>query len=545
VASPVVLASNFNFPPVAPGGTLTASVPATVTLTCPYGVAGTDTGHYLYISGGTGTAEAVLITGGSCMSGLSSGTLQFTPVYSHSGAWAITSASSGIAEAWELNKAVTLTAGAYNVYATITPPADATLTGPNEGSVTIASYNLSGSLFSVVNDRFTLSGMTLVQSGTAVSGSCGICAYGSTGSPPGTANFANIHDVYVYGFYNGVIASGGLTEFDMTRVFVANSVNVGAKILGSQGYWDKITLVNNTGDALDIGPAPTGGGGDFTFITDLQTYNNGGWGVNASSFVYISGADTFLNYDHNGELQQTITGPTDGGYFADGYVQAPGGGTTGGINATAPGVSVTSGAGFFTVQNVHFFNCEGNCIQTTGDGTIVKGNVVIGAGLGNMSGYIFALNSTAGNLLADGNRFESPVQISGNNNIFTDNQVFCNSTFSCLNVPSGLNQILNNNNLNNAGSGGPAAISSGVTVLPGYNVTSAGGGGANLASNVSSYSTNAPPQTLVVSYSTLTGEPAVAGSGPFYCNNCQTTATCTSGGTGHVAFYNGTNWQCN
>ena len=87
-----------------PGGTL-AIGPNTVTLAlCPSGVSGTNTNHYLYISGGTGPAEAVLITGGTCVADGASGNIQFTAANAHSGAWQIGSATAGIQEAiWALD----------------------------------------------------------------------------------------------------------------------------------------------------------------------------------------------------------------------------------------------------------------------------------------------------------------------------------------------------------------------------------------------------------------------------------------------------------
>ncbi len=82
-----------------PGGALTAATPATITLApCPAGVNGADAGHYLYVSSGTGTAESVLVTGGTCTSGAATGTVVFTPANSHSGAWTIQSATAGIQE---------------------------------------------------------------------------------------------------------------------------------------------------------------------------------------------------------------------------------------------------------------------------------------------------------------------------------------------------------------------------------------------------------------------------------------------------------------
>lgn len=97
---PYVVSSDFDFPAQTPGGSLSSGVGATVTLTpVPLGVNGADTGHYLYITGGTGAAEAVLITGGTATSGASSGTVIFTPGNSHSGAWTVVSATNGVSEA--------------------------------------------------------------------------------------------------------------------------------------------------------------------------------------------------------------------------------------------------------------------------------------------------------------------------------------------------------------------------------------------------------------------------------------------------------------
>jgi hypothetical protein len=71
----------------------------TVTLTsCPSGVRGDDADYWVYVSG-TGTAEAVKVTGGTCVGDGNSGTLQFTTANGHATGYTITSASAGIAEA--------------------------------------------------------------------------------------------------------------------------------------------------------------------------------------------------------------------------------------------------------------------------------------------------------------------------------------------------------------------------------------------------------------------------------------------------------------
>jgi hypothetical protein len=71
----------------------------TVTLKpCPKGVTGKDIWHYLYISG-TGTPEAVLITGGTCTSGAASGTIEFSAASTHPPGYSIGSATDGVQEA--------------------------------------------------------------------------------------------------------------------------------------------------------------------------------------------------------------------------------------------------------------------------------------------------------------------------------------------------------------------------------------------------------------------------------------------------------------
>lgn len=120
--SPTTLTStDFDFPAQTPGNLLIAGgVNQSVTLTpCPIGVNGSDTLHYVYLSGGTGTAEAVLITGGTCTSGATSGTITFTPANNHSGAWTVSSAASGIPEALNSSATphvVTVPAGTYTLY---------------------------------------------------------------------------------------------------------------------------------------------------------------------------------------------------------------------------------------------------------------------------------------------------------------------------------------------------------------------------------------------------------------------------------------------
>jgi len=89
----------YDFVPQTPGGTLSPGLNVIPLSPVPRGINGSNTKHYLYISGGTGTAEAVLISGGTAVSGAASGTVIVSCANSHSGQWTIQSATKGIQEA--------------------------------------------------------------------------------------------------------------------------------------------------------------------------------------------------------------------------------------------------------------------------------------------------------------------------------------------------------------------------------------------------------------------------------------------------------------
>jgi hypothetical protein len=82
-----------------PGANLGTTGSQTVNLAvCAGGVTGTEPWYYVYISG-TGSAEAVLVTGGTCAGNGQAGTLQFTTLNAHPAGYTISSASGGLQEA--------------------------------------------------------------------------------------------------------------------------------------------------------------------------------------------------------------------------------------------------------------------------------------------------------------------------------------------------------------------------------------------------------------------------------------------------------------
>lgn len=130
-----------------PAGTLTAGVPATVTLApCPAGIDGRDNIGVIGVTG-VGTPEPVKMTGGgSCRPGNASGTINFTPASSHSAGYTIGSASSGIYEAIAAYKNWTGTGGSAQASINL-KPAGAPVAN---GNITYA-YAVMGRIIPPVN----------------------------------------------------------------------------------------------------------------------------------------------------------------------------------------------------------------------------------------------------------------------------------------------------------------------------------------------------------------------------------------------------------
>ena len=96
----VTVPSDYNFTPQFPATPLVAAVTNVITLApCPKGVSGVDRGHWLYFSGGGPADSAELITGGTCTSNATSGTIIFTSTAARSTGYGVISASQGIQEA--------------------------------------------------------------------------------------------------------------------------------------------------------------------------------------------------------------------------------------------------------------------------------------------------------------------------------------------------------------------------------------------------------------------------------------------------------------
>lgn len=180
---------------------------------CPLGVAGSDANHYLYISGGSGTAEVVLITGGTCVYNGAAGTIQFTTANTHTGAWTITSATAGMQEAHNMmsnGQRMVIDPGINNVYAPVRVTKAIEFTGND-------AYGVVGAVISPQTPGQTVFHVYSVSS-------------------------ANFNHFYVK--YPTLQTSGRV--FDLEGTFSTD-----ISYVGTENDWDSVYMTNSSGDFID------------------------------------------------------------------------------------------------------------------------------------------------------------------------------------------------------------------------------------------------------------------------------------------------------
>jgi hypothetical protein len=520
-----IAASNFYFSQT-PGGTLTGGAGSqTVILSpVPAGINGTDVGHYVYISGGTGTAEAVLVTGGTAVAGAASGTIIFSPLNSHSGAWTVSTVfhnvsgggGIGVQEAWQslvtagFGGAVCPGPGSFNVYATITPPANSAMLCSGSGgasggagaSTTLNWIPTASKMFSILNEGFIMRDCQLKQTGTATAGSIGIYSAGR-GTTLGTADDYVIQDTVIIGFYKGYVNDGGGGSADLHNVTVTNSINDAFTCNSCQGYWDTPKAINNGGNGITMGSCTPGPCGAGAFIDSAQTFNSCGWGVHSTVPLQISG-NSFFNNDNLGELYLSIPVANDGGWIIGGEFQYAGvpvaGGGQGGCsnNTTAPAIVIdTSNAGSVTINGAHIYTPNGNGLWTKSSVSSEYTNLtILGAGAGGVAGNVYSILASGSNQAFSNIYANTPAKSSGAYNKFTGNNIGVNNALPSIYFSAGINIGFDQNTLTNVGAGGSYLADSGTTFTDGNNQI-LGAYTNNGARSVQSYTVNAIPSAIL------------------------------------------------
>lgn len=512
---PIVAAADYDFTPIQPGGTLSIGANTITLSTVPDGVNGSDTHHYLYISGGTGTAEAVLITGGTGVAGGTNGQIIVTCANTHSGAWTIKSATAGLSEAVQANGSckVFFGGGNFDFYGTFWSPGNVSVEGSGMVTTTLRWNSLNTKMFDIERDYFYLSEVKLLQVGTATAGSIGIYQAGSgSGVTSATCNEAIFRNIWVDGFHKGIYLAGAGQSVDLDKVTVINSISDGITALSSQGYWTSVITELNGGNGVTNGAA-TPGGGWTPWISGLQTFGNAGWGLYSTFFLQVGG-HSFFNNDRLGGIYHGLVGPPTGGYVIDSFIQYEGAaypGASWSTNTSAPGISSAASASPLTISNVDFYYNQGNHIEVNSNSWKIMDNRIALSGAGVVAGSLYGIKSTGQFLIVSNNTItESPCQISGHFNNIVNNKFIGTSASPLLYVASGQNIIFDDNWFEQGGAGTAYTLDAGVLVDRGNNTVVAG----TITNNSGRDTVNYPNNPLSVNYiATETGSNnAIAGS---------------------------------
>lgn len=362
----------FNFTPQTPGGSL-ASGNNTITMSpVPKGVNGTDTNHPLYVSGGTGTAEACTINGGSGTSGQSSGSIIINCSNTHSGAWTIQSATAGAREALIFGGAgMTL----------FFPPATYTF----QASLTVdsASVHLTGARNSILQAAANANLVQLIRTTNAATGFIldnltldGNRANNGTAQNPGAAgNTRNIYGVVSIGSAHSTIDKCEI------RFGQVNGVYLGDTSIAASDFKLTNNYIHDNGGTINSSGFGTG------------IYLNGGSGTTISG-VHIIG-------NHFENIYNTVTGPgqsgaingaatndtvVTGNYIKNNFNVIGGQISTGSTPASTCASNDTNWtvSGNTVIQTTHFGGDITEGVEVCGQFQTVAGNTFLGNGVGGV-----------------------------------------------------------------------------------------------------------------------------------------------------------------
>lgn len=391
-SSPFLISTLFIFSPQTPGGTLSAGAQVITLTPVPQGVNGTDQNHYLYISGGTGTAEAVPIIGGSAVAGAASGTVIVTCANAHSGAWTIQSATAGIQEALDsmASPQVFVPAGNYNIYATITVPNRASIIGfsmssDSNGGATMLLYQYrTGVAVDLYGDQTTLRNIHIrqvvdytAQTFNATAGNIGVRCWNVS---PRTATAACLDNVNVEAFYQAFSFDSN-SNLWFTNLIGTGSTQDNFTFAGCNGHGRSILTQSAKGNGITC---KQGSNSQILapILDTVEIYNNTGWGLYWQAGGQWSNVTSQANgqgdYYFQAQSQSTFNTITSdsAGAAVNGYTNAPL------TNPTAPGVYFASGAANMNISGITVLNPRGNAVHIAGAGNLLASVLIINPNVG-------------------------------------------------------------------------------------------------------------------------------------------------------------------
>lgn len=405
-SGPWLISTAFIFSPQTPGGTLSSGAQVVTLTPVPKGVNGTDQNHYLYISGGTGAAEAVPIVGGTAVGGAASGTVIVTCANAHSGAWTIQSATAGIQEALDsmASPQVLVPAGNYNIYATISVPNRGSVNGfsfsqnANGGPTMLLYQQNTGSCIDLRGDQTAVRFLHIrqmvaytAQTFTAASGNIGVQCWNVS---PRTANAALVENVQVEAFYQNFSFDSN-NNLWLTNLIATGATQDNIVFAGCNGHGQSLLSQSALGNGIST-KVGTNGQALAPMIDQVEIYNNTGWGLNwfgagqwGDVTSQANGLGDYYFHAASASVFHAISSDS-AGISVNGYTHAPTG--------TATGVGAFFDAGAeISIAGLTVSNANGNAVRIAGSGNLVSSVTILTPNRhGNTDDNQYGLLITAG-----------------------------------------------------------------------------------------------------------------------------------------------------
>lgn len=381
-------------------------------------------------------------------------------------------------------------AGQYVISGILALPHGATLEGDGEGATTIES-TLQGSPTLILQGDYTkVKNMSIHFAGStaATDGTLGIYTADGPATQGYAANNIELSHIEVSSFNQNIYINGSANSI-LSDVASHNAVHNGIVGLSAQGYWSNMVVIANQSDGIYLATSSNSAGVP-PFMTGIQTFANGGWGIDTTAGISLGGTPSFLNNDSQGELLIEGGSKGDSGHVANVDIQFAGQNPFSSSNSAYPNVSnaagivVTANAGPVRFTDVSMFNNNGTGLSISTASVQVSNVRILGSGQG---GSGFCVLSTGSGSQFDNISCNTPAQISGNTTIVRGSQFgAASSTLPTLQIASGQNMIIADNVIYSGGSAPALTISPGVTVANASNVVI---GAASNSGSASTYYT--------------------------------------------------------
>lgn len=330
-------------------------------------------------------------------------------------------------------------AGTYKLTSGVEWSPKVSFIGDSAGLTTLTSSG-NVTILHFKHDRFCTGGFKIIgPQDPAKTSSIGLRT--SVRLAPGKVGAQNftIENIILENCYVGLSVEGSANSL-ITNVQITNCYSPDASLdcVGAQGKWRSINIASGFGNGLLLRTHPTPElAMAAPFLSDLETFANGGWGVKVTQGMGLQLTNGFLNNDSDGEILLDTNTLAIVGQISNCILQFAGNNPfdprdnpaspyAGSKNA--PGIRhMTGSGGKFVVTNTTTFNNAGNDIETDG-GLVLASSTFFspGQGLPLRDAFphvppdttsLFGLRTTVGGNVVAGTVINAPVQVNGDNNV--------------------------------------------------------------------------------------------------------------------------------